>query len=181
MFSRQIIIIFVMTFTKTVIIRIIATLPIVGNEDLIDKLRHETATGNLKSINTLASTSWLVSEIKRRGGRAYWNVSNTKGIRNNTRPRGLDILAQSRKPDSKGGERGSYSLRGMETGTRGDADSRSGEIEESNNGSSNKVITPEQEALLRGLNFREYPTIQELSAANVSNNSETANIEVKYE
>ena len=28
-------------------------------------------------------------------------------------------------------------------------------------------ITPEQEALLHGLNFREYPTIQELSAANV--------------
>ena len=42
--------------------RIIATLPIVGNEDLIDKLRHETATGNLKSINTLASTSWLVAK-----------------------------------------------------------------------------------------------------------------------
>ncbi|MGN0236829.1 MAG: hypothetical protein ACI4AK_01890, partial [Lepagella sp.] len=28
-------------------------------------------------------------------------------------------------------------------------------------------ITPEQEALLRGRNFREYPTIQELSAANI--------------
>lgn len=36
-----------------------------------------------------------------------------------------------------------------------------------------KNITPEQEALLRGHNYREYPTIQELSAANVGNNSET--------
>lgn len=36
-----------------------------------------------------------------------------------------------------------------------------------------KNITPEQEALLRGHNYREYPTIQELSAANIRNNSET--------
>ncbi len=35
-------------------------------------------------------------------------------------------------------------------------------------------ITPEQEALLRGLNFREYPTVQELSAAKVGTNSESA-------
>ena len=34
-------------------------------------------------------------------------------------------------------------------------------------------ITPEQEALLHGLNFREYPTIQELSAAKVGTNFET--------
>ena len=37
-----------------------------------------------------------------------------------------------------------------------------------------KNITPEQEALLRGHNYREYPTIQELSAANVGNNSDIA-------
>lgn len=35
-------------------------------------------------------------------------------------------------------------------------------------------ITPQQQALLRGLNFHEYPTIQELSAANVDNSSETS-------
>ena len=35
-------------------------------------------------------------------------------------------------------------------------------------------ITPQQQALLRGLNFHEYPTIQELSAANVGNSSETS-------
>ena len=39
-----------------------------------------------------------------------------------------------------------------------------------------KKITPEQEALLRGLNFREYPTIQEFSAAKIANDSETASI-----
>jgi len=33
-----------------------------------------------------------------------------------------------------------------------------------------KKITPKQEALLHGLNYREYPTIQELFAANVGNN-----------
>ena len=37
-----------------------------------------------------------------------------------------------------------------------------------------KNITPEQEALLRGLDYREYPTIQELSAAKVGNNSDIA-------
>ena len=37
-----------------------------------------------------------------------------------------------------------------------------------------KNITPEQEALLRGHNYREYPTIQELSAAKVGNNSDIA-------
>ena len=37
-----------------------------------------------------------------------------------------------------------------------------------------KKITPKQQELLRGLNFHEYPTIQELSAAKISNNSETA-------
>ena len=37
-----------------------------------------------------------------------------------------------------------------------------------------KNITPEQEALLRGLNFREYPTIQELSGAKIDNISETS-------
>ena len=39
-----------------------------------------------------------------------------------------------------------------------------------------KNITPEQEALLRGLNFREYPTIQELSESKVrekNNKSQT--------
>ena len=35
-------------------------------------------------------------------------------------------------------------------------------------------ITPQQQALLRGLNFHEYPTIQELSTANVGNSSETS-------
>ena len=40
-----------------------------------------------------------------------------------------------------------------------------------------KEITPEQEALLRGHNFREYPTIQELSAAKIVNNSETTSVE----
>ena len=35
-------------------------------------------------------------------------------------------------------------------------------------------ITPQQQALLRGLNFHEYPTIQELSAANIVNPSETS-------
>lgn len=35
-------------------------------------------------------------------------------------------------------------------------------------------ITPKQEALLRDLDYREYPSIQELSAANVANNSEMA-------
>ena len=39
-----------------------------------------------------------------------------------------------------------------------------------------KNITPEQEALLRGLDYREYPTIQELSAANVRNNSDIAKV-----
>ena len=181
MFSRQIIIIFVMTFTKTVIIRIIATLPIVGNEDLIDKLRHETATGNLKSINTLASTSWLVSEIERRGGRTYRYISDSEGIRYYRGARGVDFMASSDESNPESSEQGVDSLREDEARNGRDANSRSGEIEESNNGPSDKVITPEQEALLRGLNFREYPTIQELSAANVSNNSETANIEVKYE
>ncbi|MGM9800337.1 MAG: hypothetical protein ACI30M_06610 [Muribaculaceae bacterium] len=38
----------------------------------------------------------------------------------------------------------------------------------------NENITPEQEALLRGHNFREYPTIQELYAAKVGNNSESS-------
>lgn len=37
-----------------------------------------------------------------------------------------------------------------------------------------KKITPKQQELLRGLNFHEYPTIQELSAAKISNNYETA-------
>ena len=37
-----------------------------------------------------------------------------------------------------------------------------------------KNITPEQEALLRGHNYREYPTIQELSAAKIGNNSDIA-------
>ena len=36
-----------------------------------------------------------------------------------------------------------------------------------------KEITPQQQALLRGLNFHEYPTIQELSAAKIDNSSET--------
>lgn len=36
-----------------------------------------------------------------------------------------------------------------------------------------KNITPEQQALLRGHNFHEYPTIQELSIAKLSNNSES--------
>lgn len=40
-----------------------------------------------------------------------------------------------------------------------------------------KEITPEQESLLRGHNFREYPTIQELSAAKIVNNSETTSVE----
>lgn len=35
-------------------------------------------------------------------------------------------------------------------------------------------ITPEQEVLLRGHNFREYPSIQELSAAKVGNKSDTS-------
>lgn len=35
-----------------------------------------------------------------------------------------------------------------------------------------KNITPEQKALLRGLNYHEYPTIQELSAANILQNVE---------
>lgn len=35
-----------------------------------------------------------------------------------------------------------------------------------------KKITPEEEVLLRGRNFREYPTIQESSAANVAENSD---------
>ena len=35
-------------------------------------------------------------------------------------------------------------------------------------------ITPQQQALLRGLNFHEYPTIQELSAANIDKSSETS-------
>ena len=35
-----------------------------------------------------------------------------------------------------------------------------------------KNITPEQKALLRGHNFHEYPTIQELSAANILQNAE---------
>ena len=39
-----------------------------------------------------------------------------------------------------------------------------------------KNITPEQEALLRGHNYREYPTIQELSAANINNNYENPSI-----
>ena len=39
-----------------------------------------------------------------------------------------------------------------------------------------KEITPEQEALLRGLNFREYPTIPELSTIKVVNNTGTASI-----
>jgi len=42
-----------------------------------------------------------------------------------------------------------------------------------------KEITPKQEALLRGLNFREYPTIQELSAAKITNNSHMRSIESK--
>ena len=42
-----------------------------------------------------------------------------------------------------------------------------------------KEITPEQEALLRGLNFREYPTIQELSATKVVNNNGTASMDGK--
>ena len=42
-----------------------------------------------------------------------------------------------------------------------------------------KEITPKQEALLRGLNFREYPTIQELSAAKITNNSQMRSIESK--
>ena len=37
-----------------------------------------------------------------------------------------------------------------------------------------KKITPKQQELLRGLNFHEYPTIQELSAAKIRNNIETA-------
>lgn len=37
-----------------------------------------------------------------------------------------------------------------------------------------KKITPKQQEFLRGLNFHEYPTIQELSSAKISNNSETA-------
>ena len=37
-----------------------------------------------------------------------------------------------------------------------------------------KNITPEQQALLRGHNFHEYPTIQELSAAKLVNNVESA-------
>lgn len=37
-----------------------------------------------------------------------------------------------------------------------------------------KKITPKQQELLRGLNFYEYPTIQELSAAKIRNNIETA-------
>jgi hypothetical protein len=36
-----------------------------------------------------------------------------------------------------------------------------------------KKITPKQQELLRGLNFHEYPTIQELSAAKIRNNIET--------
>ena len=36
-----------------------------------------------------------------------------------------------------------------------------------------KNITPEQQALLRGHNFHEYPTIQELSVAKLGNNSES--------
>ncbi len=36
-----------------------------------------------------------------------------------------------------------------------------------------KGITPEQEALLRGLDFHEYPTIQELSAGKVNDNQPT--------
>ena len=42
-----------------------------------------------------------------------------------------------------------------------------------------KNITPEQEALLRGLNYHEYPTIQELSAANINNNIEKTKLSDK--
>lgn len=36
-----------------------------------------------------------------------------------------------------------------------------------------KKITPKQQEFLRGLNFHEYPTIQELCAANVENKTDT--------
>ena len=42
-----------------------------------------------------------------------------------------------------------------------------------------KNITPKQKALLRGLNFREYPTIQELSAANINNHIEKTKLSGK--
>ena len=39
-----------------------------------------------------------------------------------------------------------------------------------------KNITPEQKALLRGHNFREYPTIQELTAENIVENFENTKL-----
>ncbi len=42
-----------------------------------------------------------------------------------------------------------------------------------------KNITPEQEALLHGHNFREYPSIQELSAAKIENNPDNSKISVE--
>ena len=43
-----------------------------------------------------------------------------------------------------------------------------------------KNITPEQQALLRGHNFHEYPTIQELSVAKLGNNSESPSNNAEY-
>ena len=108
---------------------ILASLPIVGNEDLIDKLRHERDTRNLISIETLAGLENLIRTIRHRGGRVYRDDSNTKGIRNSRRNGRLGDVALSREAKNGRSERGTDSLREDETRNGRDANDRGREID----------------------------------------------------
>ena len=59
--------------------KIVATLTIEGNEDLIDRLRNERNRSNLESLRAPASLAVLVGEIKSRGGWTGRDVSFAKG------------------------------------------------------------------------------------------------------
>ena len=108
---------------------IIASLPIVGNEDLINELRYEQRTQNLWSLRTPARVDNLIGEVERRGGRTYRNSSNTKRIRNSRRNRGVGSVALSRETNSGRSERGINPLREDEAGKRRDANDRVREID----------------------------------------------------
>ena len=58
--------------------RIVASLRIEGNEELINRLRGKDGQRNFKALEGAEDIAATIEEIKRRGGRTNWNIPSSK-------------------------------------------------------------------------------------------------------
>ena len=60
--------------------KVIATLPIDGNEDLINEIRREGRGKDFIAIPVTESTDRIISEVRSRGGRISWDDIGDEGF-----------------------------------------------------------------------------------------------------